>query len=68
VDIERDLDGEKIFTVILKGGIMAIRINDKGKIKRGVSDALGKPLWSHLPPEDQEQLAPLIKRIEKLAV
>lgn len=67
VDIERDQDGVKVFTVILKGGIMAVRINDKGKVMEAVSDALGKPLWSYLPPEDQEQLMPLIKRIERMA-
>lgn len=68
VDIERDQDGVKVFTVILKGGIMAIRITDKGKVRATVKDALGKPLWSHLPLDHQEQLAPLIKRIEKMAV
>lgn len=67
VDIERDQDGVKVFTVILKGGIMAVRITDKGKVKATVNDALGKPLWAHLPPEHQEQLAPLIKRIGRMA-
>lgn len=67
VDIEHDQDDVKVFTVILKGGIMAVRITDKGKVQKAVSEALGKPLWAHLPPEDQAQLMPLIKRIEKLA-
>ena len=67
VDIERDKDGVKVFTVILKGGIMAVRINDKGKVRGAVSDALGKPLWSYLPPDEQEQLAPLIARLNALA-
>lgn len=67
VDIERDETGEKVFTVILKGGVMAVRINTKGKVKKAVADALGKPLWSFLPLEQQEVLAPLIRRIEALA-
>jgi len=67
VDIERDQDGVKVFTVILRGGIMAVRITDKGKVQATVREALEKPLWAHLPPEHQEQLAPLIKRIESMA-
>lgn len=67
VEVERDQDGVKVFTVILKGGIMAVRINDKGKVQQTLNDALGKPLWAHLPLEDQEQLRPLIDRITKMA-
>ena len=67
VEIERDADGEKVFTVILKGGVMAVRINTNGNVKQAVSDALGKPLWTYLPPSQQEELAPLIRRIESLA-
>lgn len=67
VEIERDSEGEKVFTVILKGGIMAVRINTKGVVKQAVSDALGKPLWTYLPPSQQQALAPIIRRIESLA-
>lgn len=67
VEIERDQEGEKVFTVILKGGVKAVRINTKGIVKQAVSDSLGKPLWTYLPPNQQEALAPLIGRIERLA-
>lgn len=67
VDIERDERGERVFTVILRGGVMAVRIDTKGRVQKLISDALGKPLWSHLSSSDQEALAPLIARIEKLA-
>lgn len=67
VDIERDPDGEKIFTVILAGGAMAFRIDTKGVFKRAISDGLGRPLYTHLPPDQREQIAPLIRRIEALA-
>jgi len=68
VDIERDETGERVFTVILKGGIMAVRIDMKGRVKKSISDATGKPLWSYLPDDQKLMLAPLIDRIEKMAV
>lgn len=67
VDVERDDDGEKVFTVILLGGVMAVRIDTKGKLKKAVSDALGRPLWTFLTPDQQTLIAPLIQRIEKMA-
>ena len=67
VDIERDEEGERVFTVILRGGVMAVRIDTKGKIKKSVLDAVGQPLYSYLTGEQREVLAPLIIRIEKLA-
>lgn len=67
VDIERDEAGQKHFTVILKGGIMAVRIDTKGKVMATVRDAAGAPLWTHLANDQQEMLAPLIARIEKMA-
>ncbi len=66
VDIDRDDEGQKVFTVILKGGVMGFRIDTTGQLLSTVSDALGKPLWSYLSPDNQKQFAPLIERIEKL--
>ncbi|URI14286.1 recombinase family protein [Brevundimonas albigilva] len=67
VDVERDEEDERVFTVILRGGMMAVRIDTKGRIKKAVSDAVGQPLYSHLTDDQREVLAPLIQRIEKLA-
>ncbi|WP_306003071.1 recombinase family protein [Brevundimonas sp. C43] len=67
VDIERDEEDERVFTVILRGGVMAVRIDVKGRIKKSVSDAVGQPLYSYLTDDQREVLAPLIQRIEKLA-
>lgn len=64
VDIERDETGEKVFTVILSGGVMAVRIDTKGVVRKAITDALGKPLWTYLPQSQQNALAPLIRRIE----
>lgn len=67
VDIERDEQGAPFFTIILAGGIMAVRIDTKGRVIQAVSDAAGQPLYSYLPEDQREVLAPLIQRIEKLA-
>ena len=67
VDIECDEEDERVFTVILRGGVMAVRIDVKGRIKKSVSDAVGQPLYSYLTDDQREVLAPLIQRIEKLA-
>jgi len=67
VDIEREDDGDKTFTVILKGGIMAVRINDKGKVKGIVRTTGDDPLWKHISNDHQAALAPLIARIERMA-
>jgi DNA invertase Pin-like site-specific DNA recombinase len=67
VDVERDEENERVFTVILRGGVMAVRIDTKGRIKKAVSDAVGQPLYSYLTDDQREVLAPLIQRIEKLA-
>ena len=67
VDVERDEEDERVFTVILRGGMMAVRIDTKGRIKKAVSDAVGQPLYSYLTDDQREVLAPLIQRIEKLA-
>ncbi|MDO1559793.1 recombinase family protein [Brevundimonas sp. 2R-24] len=66
VDIE-PVEGRKVFTVILKGGVMAFRIDDRGNLVKALSDAAGQPLWAFLPPEAQNDLRPLIDRIEKLS-
>lgn len=67
VDIERDEQDAAFFTVILAGGIMAVRIDTKGRVLRGVSDAAGQPLHQFLTEDQKVALAPLISRIEKLA-
>lgn len=64
VSIEREPEtAEKLFTLVLKGGILAVRINPAGELVAGVADALGRPLWEFLPAQDQETLRPLIDRI-----
>lgn len=67
VEIERDPTGERVFTLMLRGGVMAARIDAKGRVKKVLSDANGRPLHSYLPQATQDILAPLIQRIEKLA-
>lgn len=67
VDIERDDEDQRLFTVILAGGIMAVRIDTKGRVIQTVSDAAGQPLHAYLTVDQRDALAPLINRIEKLA-
>ena len=67
VEIERDPAGEKVFTLMLRGGLMAARVDTKGQVKRVLSEANGRPLYSYLPQATQDILAPLIDRIETLA-
>lgn len=67
VDLDRDEEGRKVFTVILTGGIMAVRIDTKGRVIKGVSDAAGQPLWTYLTGDQKDALAPVINRIEKMA-
>ena len=67
VEIERDPAGEKVFTLMLRGGLMAARVDTKGQVKRVLSEANGRPLYSYLPRATQDILAPLIDRIETLA-
>jgi DNA invertase Pin-like site-specific DNA recombinase len=67
VDVERDEEDERVFTVILRGGVMAVRIDTKGRIKKAISDAVGQPLYSYLTEDQRDVLVPLIQRIEKLA-
>lgn len=66
VDIERDDEGVKVFTVILQGGVLGFRIDTKGHLRQAVSEALGEPLWTFLSPDQKAELSPLISRIEKL--
>lgn len=68
VEIERDDEGAPFFTVILRGAVMAVRIDTKGRVLRAISDVQGQPLYKSLSEGQQEALAPLIARIEKLAV
>lgn len=63
VEIDIGEDG-KFFTLILSGGIMAVRIDTKGKVIKAVSDAMGRPLHAYLDDDRRAVLAPLIKRIE----
>ena len=65
VEIDRDENDEKVFTVILMGGIMAVRIDIKGKVLKSVSEAVGQPLYNYLNEHQKLMLAPLIQRIEK---
>jgi hypothetical protein len=67
VELDRQEDGTKVFTVILLGGVMAVRIDTRGKVLQSISDVGGKPMWAYLSEDQQESLAPLIARIEKLA-
>lgn len=67
VEIERDPAGLKVFTLMLRGGVMAARIDMKGGVRQMLSEANGKPLHSYLPQATQDILKPLIDRIEKLA-
>jgi hypothetical protein len=60
------IDGERIFTLILKGGVLAVRILSDGKIDRILSDSLGRPLDSYLADQQREAIAPLIRRIEAM--
>ena len=66
VSIELE-DSEKFLTLIPAGGVMAIRIDTRGRVIGAVSDALGKPLYEYLGAESRTALAPLIRRIETLA-
>ncbi len=59
--------GEKVFTMVLMGGILAVRFDTRGKIVDYVSDVLGKRLYEHLPQYQQDMLKPLIDRVEKHA-
>lgn len=66
VDVSRH-EGTKVFTLSFIGGVLAVRIDEKGRVLKGMSDAGGKPLYEYLS-EDQRRLAePLIKRIEARA-
>lgn len=67
VEIERDDQGAPFFTVILRGAVMAVRIDTKGRIMRALSDVAGKPIYKSLPEGQREALAPLIARIERLS-
>lgn len=67
VEIDRDHDGQKFFTVILTGGIMAVRIDTKGQVLKAVSDASGHPLHTFLTDDQKAALAPVISRIANLA-
>lgn len=67
VEIERDPTGQRVFTVILRGGVLAARIDLNGRITKVLSEALGRPLHSYAPDSMRDLLAPLIQRIEKLA-
>lgn len=67
VEIGPDETGQKVFTVILKGGIMAVRIDTKGRVLKGVSEAAGQPFHHFLTEDQKVALAPVISRIEKLA-
>ena len=60
-------EGQKVFTIAFLGGVMAARINTRGEIIGGVSDAAGKPLADYLSPEQQAVAEPLIRRIEAFA-
>jgi len=59
-------NGTKIFTIVLLGGIMGIRIDTEGKLLGTISHAIGRPLSSFLTPDRQAALAPLIARIERM--
>lgn len=66
VEIDRDENSERVFTVILIGGIMAVRIDAKGRVLNSVSEAVGQPLYQYLTEDQRMMLAPLIRRIEKM--
>lgn len=66
VEIERDENAERIFTVILMGGVMAVRIDTKGRVLKSVSEAVGQPLYHYLTEDQRMIWAPLIRRIEKM--
>ena len=64
VEIKRDPEGEKTFDVILKGGVMMVRIDTKGRVKAQLDEMFGEPLWTRISVENQVMLAPLIRRLE----
>ncbi|PZR32610.1 recombinase family protein [Caulobacter segnis] len=65
VRIERTNDGEKVFVIAFLGGVLGVRIDTQGQVIDSVSHALGKPLWQHLPADQQALAEPLIRRIKE---
>ncbi|WP_299009397.1 recombinase family protein [uncultured Caulobacter sp.] len=62
VEIEETTTG-RIWTLIFKGGALAVRIDPKGQVQKVLTESLGVPLHAQLPDDQQEQIAPLIERI-----
>ncbi len=65
VRIERTNDGEKVFVIAFLSGVLGVRIDTQGQVIDVASHALGKPLWQHLPADQQALAEPLIRRIKE---
>lgn len=67
VEIERTPDGQRVFTLTFLNGVMAVRINTKGKVVDARTEAAGTPLWEFLSPDRRALTEPLIRRIKAKA-
>lgn len=61
------VDGNRCFTVYLVKGTAGIRINTRGEVMNVVDSAMRGPLYTYLSAEEQESIAPLIRRLEAFA-
>lgn len=67
VEVERTSEGQKVFTLTFLNGVMAVRIDNKGKVVDARSESVGRPLWEFLSPERRAITEPLIRRIRERA-